>query len=560
MIKLIKKHRLALRIGLVIIVSFLFRFWRLTEFPASLNIDEVIIGYDSYSLLKTGRDHWGKFLPLAFQSTGDYKPPILIYLMIPAIKIFGLNEFGIRFTIALIGSLTPLIVYGLVNKLFKNRSMATIAALLLAISPWHIQFSRSTFEAILALFLVILGMFLFLKSLEEKGRGLWLAGLCLSLSMYAYHAERVFVPVLLVAVAIIFWQEIWRHKKESLIALAVNFLVLIPFLFIILSPQGQTRARDSIFTNDYELTTVRLAEMEQWSGRSQWERILNGELVNTFSFWAKRYLEYSDPRYLFFKGMSYTHDKFPDVGIMYCFELVFFFGGIFYLMGNYLKINKKYKRLIFAWLLLGPIAASLANNSQHPLRSLTTIPIPQLISAVGIYGFFIAINKSKLKTVFKKGIFVLLGGMILVNVGYYLDIYYVHNPVHYSHHIMYGMKEIALYAWENRDKYDQIIIDRKFGIEDKNIVGIPFAYVLTYGKVDPLVIQRARQGNKTPLSFENFAFREIYWPKDRKLKKTLLVASFWQLSPDTIPEEQVVKIVSLYDGRPMFYLVETDVQ
>ena len=64
--------------------------------PPALNADEVTNAYDAYSILKTGKDQYGNFMPLRFKSFGDYKLPLLTYLAIPFIKIFGLTETGIR--------------------------------------------------------------------------------------------------------------------------------------------------------------------------------------------------------------------------------------------------------------------------------------------------------------------------------------------------------------------------------------------------------------------------------------------------------------------------------
>lgn len=541
----------------ILIVSFLLRFVFLARFPVSLSIDEVIIGYDSYSLLKTGRDHWGEFLPLAFRSIGDYKPPVLVYLMIPAVAIFGLNEFGIRFTVALIGSISPLIAYLLAKKLIGNKNIGLLTAFLLAISPWHINFSRSTFEAILALFFLMSGVYLFLWGVENKGKRWWLSGILLSLSIYSYHAERVFTPLLILVIFFLFKKKIFRYKKEALRAVLISFVFLLPFIFIMLSPKGQTRARISIFLNDYELST-RWKEAEKDQLHNFWGKIGNNYFVYASSFWAKRYLEYSDLDYLFFKGMRYTHDKFPDVGLMFIWELPFFLLGLFVLVNKSLLKDKSKRRLFWAWLLLGPLPASLANNSQHPLRSLTTIPIPQIISATGIWFFWKWFKKQVTCLRLRRICFFAFATAVVVNLAYYLDIYYVHYPVHYSHYLMYGMKEASLYAWKHRKEYDQVIFDPQFGVEDKNITSIPFAYVLTYGKVDPVIIQKARESGVSPLAFENFVFRSVNWAEDRKLKNALLIASFWSFPLKQIPSQQIVKVIPLYNGMPMFYLVKTN--
>ena len=71
------KHKYLL--FLIIILALILRFYQLGRTPVSLEWDEVAIGYDAYSILKTGRDQYGKFLPLTFRSLDDYKPPIYEY-------------------------------------------------------------------------------------------------------------------------------------------------------------------------------------------------------------------------------------------------------------------------------------------------------------------------------------------------------------------------------------------------------------------------------------------------------------------------------------------------
>ncbi len=107
---------------LIILIAFIVRFWKLDSMPAQLNIDEVAMGYSAYSILKTGHDEWGRFLPLSFASVGDYKTPLPVYLMALSEKVFGLNQFGIRFFPALFSFLSILVYFYLAKKYFYKPS------------------------------------------------------------------------------------------------------------------------------------------------------------------------------------------------------------------------------------------------------------------------------------------------------------------------------------------------------------------------------------------------------------------------------------------------------
>src|SRR3990167_567339 len=81
---------------LIIILAAFVRLFTLDRFPVSLYSDELASGYNAYYILKTGRDGFGEFLPTGLQSFGDWKTALPAYLAIPTIKLFGLNNYGVR--------------------------------------------------------------------------------------------------------------------------------------------------------------------------------------------------------------------------------------------------------------------------------------------------------------------------------------------------------------------------------------------------------------------------------------------------------------------------------
>ena len=87
----------------IVFLGFVLRFYALDKIPASLNPDEASLGYTAFSLLTTGADEHGKFLPLALKSFGDWKLPGYPYFSIIPVLIFGLNSFSTRFVSAIAG-------------------------------------------------------------------------------------------------------------------------------------------------------------------------------------------------------------------------------------------------------------------------------------------------------------------------------------------------------------------------------------------------------------------------------------------------------------------------
>ena len=107
-------------LAIILLVAATLRFYKLGAVPTSLNADEAAIGYNAFSILKTGKDEYGKKFPLLFQSFDDFKMPVYIYLSVPGIAVFGLNDFSVRLPSALLGILTVGVTCFLVVALFSN--------------------------------------------------------------------------------------------------------------------------------------------------------------------------------------------------------------------------------------------------------------------------------------------------------------------------------------------------------------------------------------------------------------------------------------------------------
>ena len=192
--------------------------------------DEVSWGYNAYSILRTGKDEYGVSFPISFKAFGDYKQPVYVYSEVIPITVFGLNPFAVRFPSALYGSLSILFVYLFLWELFyktkKREVLALLAAGIFAISSWSIQFSRIAFEATLGVFFVLAGLYLFLLGIRKNSIAAFvISALAFALSAYSYHSEKLFMPLLLLSLLILFWKYFVKRKLLTL------FLILVIFLF-----------------------------------------------------------------------------------------------------------------------------------------------------------------------------------------------------------------------------------------------------------------------------------------------------------------------------------------
>src|SRR3989344_3499082 len=173
-----KNRLIYLILGLIIVAAAFIRLYQIGSVPPSPDWDEVALGYNAYSIMLTGHDEYGKFMPIVLQSFDDYKPALYAYLIIPFIKIFDLSIISVRLPAIIFGVLAVFATYLLVKEILSiedkqgksnkyKETLALLSAAFLSISPWHLQFSRIAFESSVAASFNIFSALFFLKGLRN---------------------------------------------------------------------------------------------------------------------------------------------------------------------------------------------------------------------------------------------------------------------------------------------------------------------------------------------------------------------------------------------------------
>jgi 4-amino-4-deoxy-L-arabinose transferase-like glycosyltransferase len=544
-----RKKEILLLIFLTIIGGF-FRIVDIASNPVSLNIDEVSIGYNAYSILHTARDEYGTFLPLSFKSVGDFKPPILIYATVPSVALFGLNEFGVRFPNALISTLSIPLTYLLFLKLMGRKKIALIAMILLTISPWHIYYSRYAIESMLATTFLIAGVISLLFINEGKKWAPFGTAFFLILSMYTYHAHRLFVPLFLLSYVFLNWRDILGNKKPYILFVVLSCLFIAPLLYTTVFGNDASRAQATFITKDIEYQrTVTVEQINQ-----------NLYLINsTFDsdqflllfYWVRKYLNYFHPYFLFFNGLNMTIEGSLGVGVMYLFELPFILFGIWYLIDNRARNSK----LVWFWILLGLFPASLTQNEQHSLRTLLIMPMVVLVSGVGAT---VLLEKYQKNTNYlRKLLFGFVFGLIVIwNMTYAYLIFSHHLAKQRGENFMEGTKQTVLYALAHKNEYKEIVFDPVRGVDGPYVVSIPHMYVLFYSHYDPLLYQtETKRVGKDTYGFDKFSFRAIDWSKDRESKGVLFIGSPWSIPEKDLKPNELLSKVYMSNGKLAFFVV-----
>ncbi|QQG45159.1 MAG: hypothetical protein HYW89_04135 [Candidatus Sungiibacteriota bacterium] len=240
---------LLILLGILALGAF-FRFYLITEIPLGLYPDEAMNGNNALEALATG--DFKTFYP---ENNG--REGLFINLQAIALGLFGNVPWALRIVSAFFGTLTILGIFLLTRELLRlksnfnhersersSTSIALLTSFFLAVSFWHINFSRIGFRAIMVPFFASFALYFLLKGLRTgKLWSIIAAGIFTGLGFHTYIAFR-FMPFVLAVPIIIYLIRWWKNKETNCIPclvalfLLVNILVGLPLaLYFFENPQ-----------------------------------------------------------------------------------------------------------------------------------------------------------------------------------------------------------------------------------------------------------------------------------------------------------------------------------
>lgn len=438
-----------LTLSFILLFGFLIRVYNVGQIPAGFFCDEAAIGYNAYKLLATGKDEYGVFLPFFFQSFGDYRLPVPIYSTIPFVAFFGLNEFSVRLTAAVFGTFTVYLVYLITKRLFRNQTASLFAAFFLAISPWHIHFSRFGSEYIYFPFWFCLALYLFLKGIENKIYFVF-AALAFGVTLYTYYPALFIVPVFIFCLSTIFRRYILQ--KHMMFPVGIVFLIcLIPFLLGIQQGTILTRWNNvNVFNNNSYLYVI---------------KNMTSTYANHFS-----------PVFLFekgdigFPGHFITRFSVLNFGELYWIQLPLLLLGILYLIRQ--KTKRKEAFVLLLWFILYPLGSTVTGTDgggPFAFRSIFGVVPFQILSALGVL-YLITYFRSKVSLYI---ILCCITIVFIISSAAYLKHYYTLYPRYSSNFWgwQFGPRDIMKYFLQKRHNYQDLIIVGNFNAPQ---IFIPF--------------------------------------------------------------------------------------
>lgn len=415
----------------LIFIIFIVRFAGLEIIPPHLRNDEASLGYNAYSILKTARDEHGRFLPILFQSFGDWKPGLYVYLTVPFVAVLGLTELAVRLPAAISGILGIYLLYHLARNLFKDQKIAFAAAFSLATAPWHIAFSRGAWEAQLTVTLMLAGLIFLIKSIDQSHRYLIVSAGFLGASLLTSHSAKPAVPLLLLSFLFSYWKKILKIPIRTII---LSFLLLLflssPVILSFFNNQD-TRISSLLLTNNHNLLMK----------------------------WADHYSLST----LFIKGDGNPQHTAANFGAFIALDIVFLFLGLKTLI-KLKSIKTEAKTFILILLILTPISSILTSEGVNFVRYLWFFITLNILIGLGLSNF----KKNLIWGIFS---FLYLFFFLL-----FLDAYFIHSPAK-NGAWQSGFKEMVNFISPIQKNYQNIYIP-----QGNNQ---PYIFFLFYQKYPP---------------------------------------------------------------------------
>jgi hypothetical protein len=453
-----QKRALGLAV-LVLLLGSALRMVALEQSPPGFSLDEACESYDAYSLWHTGRDQHGVFLPTVMRSFGDYRMPLFMYSMAPVVGMAGLSVTTARLTAAFWSILAIAATYWVGTQMF-GRLAGLVAALFLAISPWHVSLSRIAYDpnaALLPAALAVGMLWRWQRTLQKR----WViaAAIVSGLGIYTYAVMKLFVPALLVLVGLFLWRTVLAQRRQVLVAAAVGALLAFPAVYTTLRyPEVQARYRDvAVFQAGRPLSEAGVEALQ-----NAWHSLTPGLMFGrgfTSEVWG---------------GLE-EHPVGADQ--LYPVQAVLILVGI----GWGLKRRETRRPLAVTglWLLAGILPAVLTVRTSHEHRLLPAIVPWQLLSGLGMGGLLNLLRAHAARLAVVLTALVWTGISACGYFGYYFTRYSADLP-HYRFDV--GIRE-AVTAMDR--------LDDEYGVVYFNCYANAFPYIdiLFFTRYDPRLLQ-----------------------------------------------------------------------
>lgn len=450
---------------LIFFLGVFFRIWRFSSVPPGLHYDEASFAYNAWSILETGRDEFGKFLPLNFRAFDDFRPPLYVYLTSISIFIFGVNDFSLKLPSLLSGILLLPVLYLLSKELFSPK-IGRWTFVLASFNPTLILMSRTAYDANLALFLSTLSFWLFLKSLKKQQFLFLLGSLFLgTLAILTYQSSKVFVPLMFLALIIIYLENFKKlvFKNKNWLVLGLSVLIMgLPVVSAFLY-QGSLQRFTTISVFDQEALN-KIAALRETANNEQRVGFLNFLANRRFLYLedsVSKFLDNFHPTYLFAPVLYPTIFQIPNFSYFHLLTLILLIIGIPALFS---QKDKKAGWFIVCLIFLGVLPTAFVASAPKITR---VLPLVIGILLIASWGW---------QKIWEKLPAILVIGYGFSIVLLFYSLFWLF-PRENAKFWQGNYRQLVDKTQELKPAYDKVFVS--------NSLELPYIFFLWYGRIDP---------------------------------------------------------------------------
>ena len=435
-----------LSLVLLLLFSFFSYLYKNTTVPPSLYSDESDISYQAFIFNKYQTDYYNNKFPIHFHSYSDWQPSFFIYSVALTQKFTGHTDSSVRIPAAIFGTLT-IFVFCLIIKLLINSNIwSIIGGFLLAISPWLFHYSRTGFAVTNMLFLVLLGIYFWIKFIKnDQIKNLFLSIISFSLLTYSYSTAKLHLVFIFLTLYLIWFKTINKISlKNKLIVILLVFLICLPIISDTLKGRAGYRfSYINIFSDPTVSKTIdnyRQEDSVMVNGQQIGlkpllvSKIFHNKINQWSEMFIKNYFSAFSTDFLFLKGDGNLRQGVQTVGNLLFPDFFLIFIGISLVFIQKSK-NSKFYLFFLINLILAPIPFALTRDSifPHATRLILMLPFLIFFSILGLKQIF-EITKSKFLIAFILFLYVICFGR-------FIHQYYFHYPNISARDWHYGMKQ-----------------------------------------------------------------------------------------------------------------------
>lgn len=434
-------HKLIL--AAIVVLAVFLRVYQLGSIPTLLNRDEAALAYNALLLQSSGQDEWGVRWPLTLLSFGDYKLIGYVATLVPLFELFGAHDWVVKLPAVVAGVGLVFVSYFFVSVL-EDKKTGLIVALLVAISPWAVFYSRVAFEANLALFFLVGSLAGLWLSIIKSGQW-WHYGLiicCWLLALVTYNTPFLLAPFVLFSTMIIFPKFSWSRVGIVLLMLLITIGIGSQLIPLSTQKGSITIFSDATVQHNYIQQRLQLSGLKLTVLGSKpvyYAQLIAQNIINSFSF-----------KFLVTSGGTHPWHSLPGRGHIYL--ITYLFG----LIGLVLGVSQSFQSLrkmltchqtdwqllrLRSWMLIMTIASLLPAvvtvDAPHATRSLLFLWLWLWWAAIGFTFVLDRLKQSGSWAVNVLLVCSLLG--LAIEFSLFARAYFWHYPQHQPPELMTGL-------------------------------------------------------------------------------------------------------------------------